>query len=233
VSEAKDIDAGGGPGENGPFVNTRGLFTSEARLLGKSARTRARLMDAAVAIFARDGFEAASVSEIARAADMSNGAFYVHFKDKYEIAATVAYRIAAEVARGLDAAMADVDDAAERVCHGTRRFVEIAGGEPVWGWALVRAALFLPDPHRQAMARMRADVERGARQGVFKVTIDDLLLDVLGGMMLAALAARLRGAAGPEAGARVAELQLRLLGVDAARAAEIAGRPLAPVAAAP
>jgi AcrR family transcriptional regulator len=86
-------------------------FAGEAQQLGKSARTRARLMDAAVAIFARDGF-------------------YVHFKDKDDIAAAVAFRIATDVTRKLDEAMAGMDDAVERTSTATRRFVEFLAARP-------------------------------------------------------------------------------------------------------
>jgi AcrR family transcriptional regulator len=211
-------------------MSTLGPFASDARNLGKSARTRARLMDAAVGVFAREGFEAASVNEITRAADVANGTFYVHFRDKEEIAAAVAFRIAGAVARSLDEAMADVQDAAERVSLGTRRFIDLACRESDWGWAMVRAVAHLPGLHRQIVAHLRSDLELGARQGVFTAAIDDFLVDVLAAMLVAALASRLRGAAGEEAGARVAELQLRLLGVPEGRAAEIAARPLAPLA---
>ena len=68
-------------------------FANRARAEGKSARTRARLMDAAVAVFARKGIEAASVNEIAQAADVANGTFYNHFKDKDEIVGVVAFAI--------------------------------------------------------------------------------------------------------------------------------------------
>jgi AcrR family transcriptional regulator len=205
-------------------------FAAEARRLGKSARTRARLMDAAVGVFARDGFESASVNEIARAAEVANGTFYVYFRDKDEIAAEVAFRIAQQVALRLDEAMVEVEDAVERVSLATRRFVELAVAEPSWGWALVRAVGFLPDLRRQVVAYLRADLERGVRQGDFTVEVDDLLCDVFAAMLTAALMARLRGDSGPEAGARVAALQLRMLGVEPDRAESVAARPLAAIA---
>lgn len=210
-----------------------GPFAREARRLGKSARTRARLMDAAADVFAREGFEAASVNEIARAAEVANGTFYVHFKDKDEIVGAVAFRIAGDVARRLDEAMIDVEDAVERVALGTRRFLDLACSEPAWGWALARAVGFLPELRRQVVAYLRSDLERGARQGVFTVRIDDFLVDVMAAMALAALTARLRGEAGEEAGARVAELQLRTLGVEASRAAATAAAPVAPLVLGP
>ena len=48
-------------------------------------RTRARLFEAALAEFARTGFDRASVAEIARAADVSRPSFYFHFPTKEHV----------------------------------------------------------------------------------------------------------------------------------------------------
>ncbi len=68
------------------------------------------------------------------------------------------------------------------------------------------------------------------RQGVFTIEIDDFLVDMFASMTMTALFARLQGAAGADAGSRVAELQLRMLGVPAKRAKAAAWRKLPPVA---
>jgi AcrR family transcriptional regulator len=207
-----------------------GLFASEAQALGKAARTRARLMDAAVTLIARDGFSAVSVNEIAKTAEVANGTFYVHFRDKDEIAAAVAFGMTQHVARQLDEAMAHVDDAVERTSMATRRFIDLAASRPDWGRALFHAAWFFRDLRGGAVAYLRADLERGVAQGRFTVTLDDPLIDTFAAMSLAALFGRLNGDQGPEAGSRVAELQLRMLGVPAEAAHEVAFRPLAPLA---
>jgi AcrR family transcriptional regulator len=204
-----------------------GVFASQARERQKSARTRARLMDAAVEVFARRGIDAASVNEIAQAADVANGTFYNHFKHKDEIVGVVAFRIAGDVVRRIDQAMLDLEDPAERTSFATRQFVEIATATPEWGWALVRAVAYLPKLRRQVAAFARADIERGVREGVFKVEVDDLLVDLFSAMVVAAVLLRLQGEAEPDAGARVAEHQLRMLGVPPARARRVASRPLA------
>jgi AcrR family transcriptional regulator len=208
-------------------MSEQGPFASQARKLGKSARTRAKLMDAATGIFAREGFEAASVNRIAHAADVVNGTFYLHFKDKDDIAAAVAYSIAAEAVRQLDAAIAGMDDAIERVAMGTRRFVEFAAARPEWGLALFRATWHFPQLRQQVIAYVRADLERGARQGVFTAETDDFTVDMFASMTLAAAFGRLQGLHG-DAGARTAELQLRMLGVAAAKARKAAAKPLPP-----
>ena len=54
--------------------------------------------------------------------------------------------------------------------------------------------------------------------------IDDFLMDVIAALVNAALFARMNGTAGPEAGSKAAEMQLRLLGVDAQLAKQVAWR---------
>lgn len=51
----------------------------------RRARTRERLLTAAVAVFAERGINAASVEEICEAADFSRGAFYSNFADKSDL----------------------------------------------------------------------------------------------------------------------------------------------------
>jgi AcrR family transcriptional regulator len=47
--------------------------------------TRRKLMDSACGIFARQGYERATVDEIVREAGFSKGAFYVHFESKEDL----------------------------------------------------------------------------------------------------------------------------------------------------
>ena len=51
----------------------------------RRAETRQRLMEAALGVFARNGYERATVDEIVREAGFSKGAFYVHFDAKEDI----------------------------------------------------------------------------------------------------------------------------------------------------
>src|SRR2546427_13226805 len=46
---------------------------------------RRRLMDSAMSVFARFGYERATVDEIVREAGFSKGAFYVHFESKEDL----------------------------------------------------------------------------------------------------------------------------------------------------
>lgn len=203
-----------------------GRFGAAARKLGKSARTRARLMDATAIVLARDGIEAASINEIANTAELANGTFYNHFKGKDEAVTTVALSIVGEIIGTLDEAMAGIDKAADRIAFRARQFIELATLYPEWGLTLFRTVWWMPDLRHQLGKHLLADLERGVKSGEFNIEIDDFLISIFASTNMSAVLARVQGTAGPEIGARVAEYQLRMLGVPDAKAAKIARRPL-------
>jgi AcrR family transcriptional regulator len=51
----------------------------------RTEATRRKLLDAAQSIFARDGFEAARIEDIAAAVGYTRGAFYAHFRTKEDL----------------------------------------------------------------------------------------------------------------------------------------------------
>lgn len=203
-------------------------FFNRAKHLRKSERTRANILDAAARVIARDGLESASINEIAREAELANGTIYLHFKDKDDLAMAVSLAIAEELTRQLDGALAGIDDAAERNSWATRQFIEKAVRDANWGWTFYRALWSLPDLRFRVANHLRADLLLGIERGEFTVPVDDFLIDVFLSMIAAALFARLSGTQGMEAGSRVSELQLRMLGVEAERARTLAWRELIP-----
>jgi AcrR family transcriptional regulator len=82
--------------------------------------TRQRLLDAAAVVFARRGFAAASVDEIAKEAGYTTGAIYWHFKGKDDLFLAMAEEFAIDRVREIDEVIGDgaVDPAerARRVC---------------------------------------------------------------------------------------------------------------------
>src|SRR5438132_8164486 len=53
--------------------------------LSETGGTRTRLLEAAVEVFAEDGYEGARVQEIARRAGLTTGAIYAQFRNKAEL----------------------------------------------------------------------------------------------------------------------------------------------------
>lgn len=80
------------------------------RVLSK-ARTRARVLDAARVLFTERGYEAATIRDIARRAELSTGAVFANFEDKADLFEAVLlqdYEIVAERMRAAAAAPGDV-----------------------------------------------------------------------------------------------------------------------------
>ena len=94
--------------------------------------TRERLLDAAARVFARRGFAAASVDEIAREAGYSTGAIYWHFKGKDDLFLAMAEEFAIDRVREIDAVIGDTDvDPAERARAAGDQWMERLAADPV------------------------------------------------------------------------------------------------------
>lgn len=201
-------------------------FARYAAGAGKSARTRAQLMDAAVSVIAGQSIDGATVHEITKIAGVANGTFYAHFKDKDEIVSAVTEAIAVGIAKQLDELMTGIDCAITRVATGTRIFMDITCQNSDLGQAFLKAFYTLPEFKVSVGSFLRADIARGIEQGVFLDTIDDFVMECIGGLLASAAMSRLSGNAGPEAGVRAAELQLQLLGVDPETVRKVTSKPL-------
>jgi AcrR family transcriptional regulator len=69
----------------------------------RSTQTRARIFEAALAEFRRVGFEAASVTEVARAAGVSRPSFYFHFPTKEHVLLELQWRVDTDTCEAIQA----------------------------------------------------------------------------------------------------------------------------------
>src|SRR3954465_10689204 len=99
-------------------------------------RTRALLLAAAVRVIARKGAGAAAIHEIAAEAGLANGTFYNYFRSREALLEATSLRLAERLHASIAVSRAGLDDAAERVAIGCRRFVLQALSDPVWGAAM-------------------------------------------------------------------------------------------------
>lgn len=203
-----------------------GYFTGKAKGEGKRARTRAAIMDAALEVFARDGYQSAAISTIARQASLANGTFYLYFKTKEELTLELGVAMASDINDKVSQAVGDIQEADIRVSKATQHYIHIVCQDMSWGLAFFKMYWFLPDIRHKVASNLRADVEYGITQGAFKVEIDDLLIDSIQAITRAAIFANLSnevdaGETYASRAAKAARMQLRLLGVDPARALEL------------
>lgn len=201
-------------------------FTTQARGLGKRERTRAQLIDATAELIAKGGADSATVMEITNTAGLASGTFYNYFNDRAEIIAETALRIIEQISSKINLAGQPESDIAIRLAAGTRRFVDVCYNHPIWAWAVLHAVDYLPSLRPQIYRYIGSTVHIGHELGQFSDE-DEFTLHMLCSMLFGAVRSRLAGATGPETGSRVAEMQLRVLGVDLEKAREASNCPIA------
>jgi len=90
----------------------------------KSERTRAALLRAAEVIFARDGFEASRIEDIAAEAGRSRGAFYANFDNKTEVFLALRTIATRRIARAIRERVESIHDETARYSAIIRYILE-------------------------------------------------------------------------------------------------------------
>jgi AcrR family transcriptional regulator len=154
------------------------------RRLGREEQrqhTRAQLLDAAQRVFAREGFQGASVAAIATEAGYSHGAIYSNFNGKEDLfLILVEERIDARLAKVYQAADAELSRGAEPL-EAARRFVAMLQQEreaylllvDFWNQAVrePKAAARFTERHARLRALIGRIVEGVARDTGFELTL--------------------------------------------------------------
>jgi AcrR family transcriptional regulator len=106
----------------------------------RRTRTRERLLDAAEAVVAEKGFDAASIEEFVHAAGVSRGTFYNYFPTASDLLAALNQRVAAH----LDAVLAEVarqrQSPATLLARSLHLVLVAYLADPVRGWVALQLA---------------------------------------------------------------------------------------------
>lgn len=192
----------------------------------RKARTRASLLDAARTLFARQGFEHTAIADITDTADLGVGSFYNHFDSKEDLLAALLEQAFSEQLTALDSRRTGVSDPAEAVAIAHRHWIRLTTDGPEWAWLVVRLETSFELVVATQGDSARKDLERGIDDGCFLIASREIALQASGGALIAAMRTVLAGHRIPHADSIHAEGVLRMFGVPAAEAAEIARRPL-------
>ena len=96
----------------------------------KKARTRAQLIDAAAAVFARRGYVAASLDEVAEEAGLTKGAVYSNFDSKEDLfQAVIEDRLNAPMKNIAEVIDTNIGTTEEQAMAGARAFVGVVEQE--------------------------------------------------------------------------------------------------------
>jgi AcrR family transcriptional regulator len=126
----------------------------------KRARTRAQLVAAASALFARRSWAAVTIDDLVREAGVAKGTFYVHFDDMHALTVAVADDLIRSFDELIQIRRASTADPLLRVAFGCDAFIEKAFEDPAWGALVARMARSYPSVGETARRRLKEDLTR-------------------------------------------------------------------------
>jgi TetR/AcrR family transcriptional regulator, transcriptional repressor for nem operon len=88
--------------------------------------TRETLLDAGVAVAARDGLSGLSVNRVVAEAGLAKGTFYVHFSDRVAFVDALHERFHDAVSAAVADAVADLPLGAERIARGAEAYLDVS-----------------------------------------------------------------------------------------------------------
>ena len=129
-------------------------------------RTRRQLLAAATRVLAAKGFHDTKISDMAAAADVGVGTFYLHFPDKETLFDAVVEDTVVRLKATVDAARARATDARDEMLAANAAFFRFAQeNREVFKIVFGHAAAY-NDLIRRAQALFIADIENTVRAGI-------------------------------------------------------------------
>jgi len=187
------------------------------------------------------GMEGVAINEITEAADVGFGTFYNYFDSKEAIHDALVEEVVGSFGAALDQVAEYADDPAEIFAASVRYTLRRAGEEPLWGRFLVRSGFSARALEQGLGPRMFRDLKQGIAASRFRTSDLPMTVVAVRGAVLSAIDAQVElasdkpspltfavtlGLDGQSVPERTAAILLRLLGLDADDAKEVANRPL-------
>ena len=99
------------------------------------------MIAAALTVFADKSPDAASIDDFIKAAGVSRGTFYNHFRTPQDLLTAVTAEISDEVLKVIDRTVLTYDDPVERITVGCLLYMHIAAENRAWGGFITRVGL--------------------------------------------------------------------------------------------
>ena len=159
----------------------------------KRARTRAQLIAAASALFARQAVESVTVDDVIQEAGVAKGTFYVHFKDLQALIAAVADELIKSIDELLQPVRLSLEDPALRIAYGCSCFIDRALSDPGWAGLAARMAATVARGGDIARRRLSEDLKLHVNRLPKDSLSAELGLEVVVGILLQVLGAIAEG----------------------------------------
>ena len=122
----------------------------------RGRRTRGRILEAAEAVFYRDGFHRASIVDITRGAGVGQGTFYLYFPSKEALFVELVRQMGHEMRRRLHEVTGAAATRAEAEREGIRAYLEFVAQHPAM-YRIVRECEFVDHAEFKSWYEQLAD----------------------------------------------------------------------------
>ncbi|RPE66531.1 TetR family transcriptional regulator [Pacificibacter maritimus] len=192
----------------------------------RRAKTRQRLIESAMPVFAQKGVGASAIDDVIATAGVSRGTFYNYFQSNRELLLAVNDQLRDEFIALVHDAVGDFEDPAERIAASIGLMIQFARSNPLLASFITQVGLEAAGPERLISGYMARQIRQGIDQGRFVDGPLNVALDMVAGATLFAFLRVSLGEASDSHGSHVVTAILRGLGLSPDEAAQIAQKPL-------
>ena len=190
-------------------------------------KSRNRLIESALAVFAEKGPDAPMIDDFIAAAGVARGTFYNYFRTTGELLAAVAGETSDEVLSVIDPLVLEVEDPAQRVVVGSRLYMGMATHYPLWGAFITRVGTRRGSRGRLLDEYLTRDLQMAIESGRFHVGHVTVARDIALGSIMYGIETLLSGEAPADYAEQSMFALLQAFGVGAKEARKIAWAPIA------
>lgn len=149
----------------------------------RRARTRSRIVTAAMRVFAEKGTDAPVIDDFIREAGVAHGTFYNYFTRTEQLLLAVSRSLEDDLMLSIEAEMSALRDPVVRLATGMRLWLGWARADPVWCAFIVKSRFRGTLVEQQ----LHADLKNGRKTGAFKFHSVDVARDLVVGTILEAM----------------------------------------------
>ncbi|MES2127026.1 MAG: TetR/AcrR family transcriptional regulator [Pseudomonadota bacterium] len=183
-------------------------------------KTRARLLDSALYVFAQKGPHAV-IDDVIAHAGMARGSFYNYFRTNEELLAAVARDVSNELMRAIDPLVIDCADPAVRVASGARLLLHAVKDHALFAAFVARLPFPTASSGLVGIQFLSRDVSLGISAGRFRHVLARPATDLVTGVVLSAAYSVTLQASDADYPEQMVRVLLRGLGLGMAEAARI------------
>ena len=172
------------------------------------------------------GVDGVTIEAITEAANISRRSFYHHFESKHEVLIPIARARSEALNRRLDRLVQTIEDPAEGMATAMRHGLRQIPSDPLCCWFALHSGLPVKRLHEGFGESALRDVMRATDAGRFYVENKKVMQQLLPGVFIATITARVEGRFDDHDLDDAVEHLLRMFGVERSEAKRIAHIPL-------